>query len=56
MDAERAGWRVARRNFPMVQHQTAPATGGYTNPDVLVETDWVAAHLDDPKVRLVESD
>jgi len=29
---------------------------GYTNPDVLVETDWVAAHLDDPKVRLVESD
>jgi len=30
--------------------------GGYANPDVLVETDWVAAHLDDPKVRLVESD
>jgi thiosulfate/3-mercaptopyruvate sulfurtransferase len=29
---------------------------GYANPDVLVETDWVAAHLDDPKVRLVESD
>ena len=30
--------------------------GGYANPDVLVETDWVAAHLDDPKVRIVESD
>jgi thiosulfate/3-mercaptopyruvate sulfurtransferase len=29
---------------------------GYANPDVLVETDWVAAHLDDPKVRIVESD
>jgi len=29
---------------------------GYVNPDVLVETDWVAAHLDDPKVRIVESD
>ncbi len=40
----------------MAQNQTAPATEGYTNPDVLVETDWVAAHLDDPKVRLVESD
>ena len=24
--------------------------------DVLVETDWVAAHLDDPKVKLVEVD
>ena len=40
----------------MVQSQVAPAASGYANPDVLVETDWVAAHLDDPKVRLVESD
>ena len=40
----------------MVQSQSAPAAGGYANPDVLVETEWVAAHLDDPKVRLVESD
>ena len=29
---------------------------GYANPDVLVDTEWVAAHLDDPQVRLVESD
>ena len=29
---------------------------GYTYPDVLVSTDWVAKHLEDPKVRLVESD
>ena len=29
---------------------------GYANPEVLVDTDWVAAHLEDPKVRLVESD
>ena len=29
---------------------------GYAYPEVLVSTDWVAAHLDDPKVRLVESD
>jgi thiosulfate/3-mercaptopyruvate sulfurtransferase len=28
----------------------------YAHPEVLVETDWVAAHLDDPSVRVVESD
>ena len=28
----------------------------YVHPEYLVETDWVAAHLDDPSVRLVESD
>jgi thiosulfate/3-mercaptopyruvate sulfurtransferase len=27
----------------------------YANPDALVSTDWVAQHLNDPKVRLVES-
>jgi thiosulfate/3-mercaptopyruvate sulfurtransferase len=30
-------------------------SSGYANPDVLVSTDWVAQHLNDPKVRLVES-
>jgi thiosulfate/3-mercaptopyruvate sulfurtransferase len=29
---------------------------GYARPEVLVSTEWVAAHLDDPAVRLVESD
>ena len=29
---------------------------GYANPDVLVSTTWVAAHLDDCRIRLVESD
>jgi thiosulfate/3-mercaptopyruvate sulfurtransferase len=29
---------------------------GYATPEVLVSTDWVASHLDDPKVRLVEAD
>lgn len=29
---------------------------GYAHPEVLVETDWVAAHLNDPSVRLVEVD
>ncbi|HYF63015.1 MAG TPA: sulfurtransferase [Herpetosiphonaceae bacterium] len=28
----------------------------YVNPDVLVSTAWVAEHLNDPSVRLVESD
>ena len=28
----------------------------YAHPDVLVSTAWVAAHANDPNVRLVESD
>jgi thiosulfate/3-mercaptopyruvate sulfurtransferase len=28
---------------------------GYANPDVLVSTQWVADHLNDPDVRIVES-
>jgi thiosulfate/3-mercaptopyruvate sulfurtransferase len=32
------------------------AGSGYANPEVLVSTDWVAEHLDDPNVRIVESD
>ena len=28
---------------------------GYANPDVLVSTDWLAAHLNDPTIRIVES-
>ncbi|MGJ3239496.1 MAG: sulfurtransferase [Anaerolineae bacterium] len=27
----------------------------YANPDILVSTEWVAEHLDDPNVRIVES-
>ena len=30
-------------------------SNGYAKPDVLVSTDWVAAHLNDSSVRLVES-
>ena len=30
--------------------------GEYKHPEVLVSTDWVAEHTDDPKVRLVEVD
>src|SRR6188474_1210720 len=28
---------------------------GYAHPDVLVSTDWVASHLNDANVRLIES-
>jgi thiosulfate/3-mercaptopyruvate sulfurtransferase len=29
---------------------------GYARPDVLVSADWLASHLEDPKVRIIESD
>jgi thiosulfate/3-mercaptopyruvate sulfurtransferase len=29
---------------------------GYAHPEVLVDADWVAEHLNDPRVRLIESD
>src|SRR5918998_3288501 len=28
----------------------------YARPDVLVETDWIDQHLEDPKVRIIEVD
>jgi thiosulfate/3-mercaptopyruvate sulfurtransferase len=31
-------------------------TAGNTHPEVLVDTGWVADHLNDTKIRLVESD
>ncbi len=31
-------------------------TSGYVHPEVLVETSWVADHLNDSNVRLIESD
>ena len=35
---------------------TSISERGYAHPDVLVSTEWVAAHLDDPSVRIIESD
>lgn len=32
------------------------STNGYAHPEVIVETDWVAQHLNDPKLRYVEVD
>ena len=34
---------------------TEIAQRGYAQPDVLVSTEWVAAHLNDPDVRIIES-
>ena len=36
--------------------EPAVAARGYAHPEVLVTTEWVAQHLNDPKVRIVESD
>jgi thiosulfate/3-mercaptopyruvate sulfurtransferase len=40
----------------MVSTEPQTAASGYARPDVLVTTQWVADHLDDPNVRIVESD
>ena len=32
------------------------AQKGYARPDALVSTEWLAAHLDDPSLRVLESD
>ncbi len=44
---------MAENPLPAV---TPIADRGYAHPDVLVSTEWVASHLKDPKVRVVESD
>jgi thiosulfate/3-mercaptopyruvate sulfurtransferase len=40
----------------MVATDSRLETAGYAHPEVLVTTEWVAEHLNDPKVRIVESD
>ncbi len=39
----------------MIQTQSKIESRGYVQPDVLVSTDWVEAHLRDPDVRIIES-
>jgi thiosulfate/3-mercaptopyruvate sulfurtransferase len=57
----------ARRTVPSAEEvaMSAPTSAppvppigerGYAQPDVLVSTDWVAEHLGDPGVRLIEAD
>ncbi len=38
------------------RHWKGLAMAQYANPNVLVETDWVAEHLNDANLRIVESD
>ncbi len=40
----------------MVATDQQQTTRGYAHPEVLVSTEWVAEHLNDPQVRIVESD
>lgn len=40
----------------MAERDTTQESRGYSHPEVLVSTEWVAEHLNDPKVRIVESD
>jgi thiosulfate/3-mercaptopyruvate sulfurtransferase len=40
----------------MVSTQAQTAGTGYADPNVLVTTEWVAQHLNDSNVRIVESD
>jgi thiosulfate/3-mercaptopyruvate sulfurtransferase len=42
--------------IPPITPITPIASRGYANPEVLVDCAWVAEHLDDPGVRLLESD
>jgi thiosulfate/3-mercaptopyruvate sulfurtransferase len=52
------------KGFAPVTEATAAATStsqpahysDYAHPEVLVSTEWLAEHLNDPKVRVVESD
>jgi thiosulfate/3-mercaptopyruvate sulfurtransferase len=37
-------------------HDAGIGAKGYTHPEVLVSTEWLASRLDDPSVRVLESD
>jgi thiosulfate/3-mercaptopyruvate sulfurtransferase len=40
----------------MATTDPAIAAKGYAHPDALVSTEWLAAHLNDPKLSIIESD
>src|SRR5436309_5941504 len=53
-----AGWpRPPIPSVPQTTHGGRPMSQTeYAHPEVLVDSGWVATHLKDPKVRLVEVD
>src|SRR4051812_16811183 len=36
--------------------ETSIAAKGYVHPEVLVRTEWLADHLEDSNIRIIESD
>jgi thiosulfate/3-mercaptopyruvate sulfurtransferase len=42
--------------MPAVENDPSPQLAEYAHPEKLVTADWLAAHLDDPNVVIVESD
>ena len=56
---ERNAHRIERRNAHgqhAPQIDPAIAAKGYAHPESLVTTAWLADHLDDPTIRIIESD
>src|SRR2546429_4398226 len=49
-----------RRTLQMSGTETATSgagsTSGYAHPEALVETGWVAEHLNNPTIRIIEAD
>ena len=44
------------RSGSAAEQQTEIAAKGYAHPEALVSTEWLAGHLDDPTLRILESD
>src|SRR5688572_24382009 len=42
--------------MPAVENDPSPQLAEYAHPEMLVTADWLAAHLDDPDLVIVESD
>ena len=42
--------------MPAVENDPSPRLAEYAYPEMLVTADWLAAHLDDPNIVIVESD
>src|SRR6185437_4548052 len=44
------------RSVPHLTRRLARMAASYAHPEALVDTEWVAEHLSDPKVRVIEVD
>ena len=41
---------------PALEPLSYPNDKAYAHPEALVTTAWLAAHIDDPNLRIIESD